>query len=150
MVKTAKRPPIPLNVSELEQIKVLRANGLTYHAISKKLGRDHKTIAKACRAPEMATEIEQVKVALADRFEDVAVRMLTAISKKGINALDDYRKTLSAAISADKMRLLRGQSTENLSIRAIVESIEREEKHAPPAIEAGEEREQQARERQEE
>ncbi len=85
----------------------------------------------------MAPQIEQVKVALADRFENVAVRMLTAISDKNIMALDAYKKTLSAAISTDKMRLLTGQSTENISLRAIVEQIEREER---------EERERPARE----
>ncbi len=127
----AKRPPIPLSISELEQVKVLRASGLTYHAISKQLGRDHKTIKKACLAPEMAPQIEQIKVALADRFENVAVRMLTAISDKDINALDAYKKTLSAAISTDKMRLLTGQSTENISLHAIIERIEREEREQP-------------------
>ncbi len=146
----AKRPPIPLDVSELEQIKVLRASGLTYHAISKKLGRDHKTIAKACRAPEMAPQIERVKSDLADGFEDLARRMVVSIKDEDITRINAYQRTVAAAVSTDKMRLLRGASTENLSIRAIVESIEREEKHAPPAIEAGEEREQQARERQEE
>jgi len=131
----------PLNVMELEQVKALRASGLTYHAISKQLGRNHKTIKKACLDPEMAPQIEQVKVALADRFENVAVRMLTAISDKDINALDAYKKTLSAAISTDKMRLLTGQSTENISLHAIIEKIEREER---------EERERPARERQKE
>ncbi len=130
----AKRPPIPLNVAELEQIKVLRASGLTFHAISKKLDRDHKTIAKACRAPEMAPQIAQVKVTLADRFENVAVRMLTAISDKGIDALDDYKKTLSAAISTDKMRLLTGQSTENIALHAIVEAMERDRKNGPKEL----------------
>ncbi len=134
----AKRPPIPLNVNELEQIKVLRASGLTFHAISKELGRDHKTIKKAAISPEMAPQIEQVKVALADRFENVAVRMLTAISDEDITRINAYQRTLSAAISTDKMRLLRGASTENISLHAIIERIEREER---------EERERPARER---
>ncbi len=119
-----------LNVSELEQVKVLRASGLTFHAIGKRLGRDHKTVAKACRAPAMATEIEKVKDTLADRFENVAVRMLTAISDSDIKALDAYKKTLSAAISTDKMRLLRDQSTENIALHAIVEEVERDERLA--------------------
>ncbi len=127
----AKRPPISLNVGELEQIKVLRASGLTFHAISKRLNRAPQTIKKACLTPEMAPQIAQVKVALADRFENVAVRMLTAISDEDINALDAYKKTLSAAISTDKHRLLTGQSTENISLHAIIERIEREEREQP-------------------
>ncbi len=131
------KKPVPLDTSELAQITVLRASGLTFHAISKQLGRAPQTIKKACLNPERAPQIAQVKVALADRFENVAVRMLTAISDKDIMALDAYKKTLSAAISTDKMRLLTGQSTENISLRAIIEKIEREER---------EERERPARE----
>ncbi len=141
----AKRPT-PLDTKEREQVKILRASGLTYHAISKELDRDPKTIKKACLDPEMAPQIEQVKVVLADRFENVAVRMLTAISDKDIMALDGYKKTLSAAIAADKYRLLSGQSTANLAIHEIVEAIEREgmnrkreekavpEKAVPPSV----------------
>ncbi len=125
------KKPVPLNASELAQITVLRASGLTFHAISKQLGRAPQTIKKACLNPERAPQIAQVKVALADRFENVAVRMLTAISDKDINALDAYKKTLSAAISTDKMRLLTGQSTENISLHAIIERIEREERERP-------------------
>ena len=121
----------PLDARELAQIKVLRASGLTFHAISKRLDRDPKTIKKACLTPEMAPQIEQVKVALADRFENVAVRMLTAISDEDITRINAYQRTLSAAISTDKMRLLRGASTENISLHAIIERIEREERERP-------------------
>ncbi len=137
----AKRPPIPLNVSELEQIKVFRANGASYHAIGKRLGRDHKTIKKACLDPEMATEIERVTVKLADRFEDLATRMVVSISDEDITRINAYQRTVAGAIAADKMRLLTGQSTENISLHAIIEKIEREER---------EERERPARERQKE
>ncbi len=125
------KKPIPLNASELAQITVLRASGLTFHAISKQLGRAPQTIKKACLAPEMAPQIEQVKVELADRFENVAVRMLTAISDEDIKGINAYQRTLSAAISTDKMRLLTGQSTENISLHAIIERIEREEREQP-------------------
>ncbi len=132
------KSPISLNVMELQQIKALRASGLTFHAISKRLDRDPKTIKKACLDPEMATEIEQVKVALADRFEDLAVRMVASISDEDITRISAYQRTLSGAIATDKMRLLRGASTENISLHAIIEAIERDD------------RERRARERQKE
>ncbi len=136
----AKRPT-PLNVMELEQVKVLRASGLTYHAISKQVDRDPKTIKKACLDPDMATEIEQVKVALADRFEDLAVRMIVSISDKDITRINALQRTTAAAIAVDKRRLLVGLSTQNISISAIVEEIHREEREererrARPAEEA--------------
>ena len=133
----AKRP-IPLNVMEREQVKVLRASGLTYHAISKELGRDPKTIKKACLDPEMAPQIEQVKVALADRFESIAVRMLTDITDRAIKKTNPYQRVLSAAIATDKLRLLRDQSTENLNILQIIERIERDgmSQKPPPEVES--------------
>jgi len=127
----AKRPPIPLNVSELEQVKVLRASGLTFHAISKKLGRDHKTVAAACRRPGMAGQIEALKEDLSDFFEGLARRMVTSISDGDITKINAYQRTLAAAVSIDKMRLLRGHSTENISLHAIIERIEREEREQP-------------------
>ena len=104
---------------------------MTFHAISKRLNRAPQTIKKACLTPERAPQIAQVKVALADRFENVAVRMLTAISDEDITRINAYQRTLSAAISTDKMRLLTGQSTENMSLHAIIEKIEREEREQP-------------------
>ncbi len=128
------KKPVPLNTRELAQITVLRASGLTFHAISKQLGRAPQTIKKACLNPERAPQIAQVKVALADRFEDVAVRMLTAISDEDITRINAYQRTLSAAISTDKMRLLTGQSTANIALHEIVEAMERERKNGPKEL----------------
>ncbi len=127
----AKRPPIPLNVMELEQIKVLRASGLTFHAISKRLGRDHKTIKKAAISPDMATQIKRVKGNLADGFEDIAIRMVASIDDNEIKSINPYQRTVSAAIAVDKMRLLREQSTQNIGIHTIVERIERKRRERP-------------------
>ncbi len=115
----------PVDTSELAQIKVLRAGGLSFRSIGRRLKRDHKTIKRATETPEMAPQIERVKVALADRFEDVAVRMLVSITDKSINGINAYQRTIAAAASVDKMRLLRDQSTQNVGIHAIVERIER-------------------------
>ncbi len=119
---------IPLNVMELQQVKALRASGATYHAISKRLDRDPKTVKKACLNPEMASQIEEVKVTLANRFEDLAVRMVASISDEDITRINAYQRTLAGAIAADKYRLLTGRSTENISLHAIIELIEREDR----------------------
>ncbi|MHC4277906.1 MAG: helix-turn-helix domain-containing protein [Planctomycetota bacterium] len=126
----AKRPT-PLNVSELEQIKALRASGLTYHAISKQLGRAPHTIKKACLKPQVAVQIEAIKEDLAASFEGLAKRMILSIADEDIKGINAYQRTLSAAVSTDKMRLLRGASTENISLHAIIEKIEREEREQP-------------------
>ena len=125
----AKRPT-PLNVRELEQVKVLRASGLTYHAISKELGRDPKTIKTACVEPQAAGEIERIKGDLAADFEVLAKRMIVSISDEDITRINAYQRTIAAAASVDKMRLLRHQSTQNIAIHTIVEEIERKEREA--------------------
>lgn len=123
-----RRPPKPLNISELEQIKALKASGLTYHAISKEINRDPKTIKKVCLAPRIANEIQVIKEELGDFFENLAKRMIASITEEDIKKINAYQRTLSAAVSIDKMRLLREQSTENISLAAIVEKIDREER----------------------
>ncbi len=56
------------------------------------------------------------------------MRMLTTISDEDITRINAYQRTVSAAVSTDKMRLLRGHSTENIALHAIVEQIEREDR----------------------
>ena len=128
----AKRSPIPLNVGELEQIKVLRASGFTPHAIGKRLGRDHKTIAKACRVPAMAMQIEETKSDLADDFEDLTRRFVASIKDDDIARINARDRVVSAGICTDKMRLLRGESTANIGIHTIVERIERKRRERQP------------------
>ncbi len=123
----AKRP-IPLNTKEREQVKVLRAAGLSFHAISKRLDRDPKTIKKACVEPQAAVQIKAIQEELAASFAGLAKRMLFSITDKDINGINAYQRTLSAAISIDKMRLLREQSTENIALHTIVEEVERDER----------------------
>ncbi len=122
----AKRPPNPLTTKELEQIKALRASGLTYHAISKEIGRDPKTVKKACLEPQTATEIQQIKDELADMFEGLAKRLLASITDEDILKINAYQRMLSSGIATDKMRLLRDRSTENIALHLIVEEIERD------------------------
>ncbi|MEW6214967.1 MAG: helix-turn-helix domain-containing protein [Nitrospirota bacterium] len=122
-----KRPPNPLTVKELEQIKALRASGLSFHAISKEIKRDPKTVKKACLEPQTANEIQVMKEELANFFEDLARRMITSITEEDIQKINAYQRTLSAGIATDKMRLLKEQSTENIAFHAIVEAINKKE-----------------------
>ncbi len=120
-----KRPA--LNVQELEEVKALRASGLTFHAIGKRLNRDLKTIKRVCLDPKMAMQIEETKIVLADHFGDIAVEMLVSISAKDIEKINALQRVTAAAIAVDKQRLLVGLSTQNVSISTIVEEIERSE-----------------------
>ena len=118
-----RRPPTPLDLKEKEKIKVLRASGKTYHAISKEIARDPKTVKKACLEPQIAREIKEIKEELAVFFEDMAKRMITSITDEDINKLSAYQRVLSSGISVDKMRLLRDESTENVSQRLVFKVV---------------------------
>lgn len=120
-----KRPPERLNTEELEQIKALRASGLTYHAVAKRIGRDAKTVKRACLQPEVANGIKAMKKKLADFFEDLAHRLLTSIKDGDIEKINVYQRVVSAGISVDKMRLLRDESTNNIGLVATIVSADR-------------------------
>jgi hypothetical protein len=124
----------PLNFDEIEQVKILRANGLTYNAISLKINRNPKTVKKACLVPEIAEEIREMQEELADSYEGLSRRMIDSISDEDIEKLNAYQRTISSGICTDKMRLLRNESTSNISIAANIEETERQIKEVEARI----------------
>ncbi|ODS34503.1 MAG: hypothetical protein SCARUB_00379 [Candidatus Scalindua rubra] len=109
----------PLNFDEIETVKLLRANGLTFHAISLKINRDPKTVKKACLDPIIASEIIEIQEVLADQYESLSRRMIDSITDDDINKLNAYQRTIASGICTDKMRLLRNESTENISMEKL-------------------------------
>ncbi len=114
-----RKPPNPLDLSEIEQIKVLKASGLSYYAVAKKVGRDSKTVKRCCIDPRNAEEIKEIQRELAGYFEDLSMRLITSVSNEDIERLNGYQRIISAGICVDKLRLLRNESTENISITAV-------------------------------
>ncbi len=114
-----RKPPNPLDLYEIEQIKVLKASGLSYYAVAKKVGRDHKTVKRCCIDPRNAEEIKAIQRQLASYFEDLSMRLITSISDEDIERLNAYQRIISAGISVDKLRLLRNESTQNVCIDTV-------------------------------
>ena len=114
---------IPLTLQEQEKVKTLSASGKTPHSIAKELNRSPHTIRRYLSCPEASTQIQEIKEELASMFEELGKRMLTSITDEDIQKINAYQRTVSAGISTDKMRLLKGQSTENLAIDAVLRSI---------------------------
>ena len=117
MARMGKRS---LSTIEIEQAKVLKASGCTYNAIGKELKRDRKTIKKALERPGVAQDVEVIRLSLADKWEDLANELIDSIKTDDITALSAYQRVISAGISTDKMRLLRGESTANVDIGALI------------------------------
>ncbi len=115
----ARKSPNPLTLYEIEQIKVLKASGLSYYAVARKLGRDSKIIRRCCQDPRNAEEIKDIQRELASYFEDLSMRLITSISDEDIERLNAYQRIISAGISVDKLRLLRNESTQNLAIDVV-------------------------------
>ncbi len=115
----ARKAPNPLDLYEIEQIKVLKASGLSYYAVAKKVGREPKTVKRCCMDPRNAEEIKVIQRELASYFEDLSMRLITSISDEDIEKLNCYQRVIAAGISVDKLRLLRNESTENISIDVI-------------------------------
>jgi hypothetical protein len=109
-----KKPGLTLD--EEEKIKTLIAMGKTYHAVALEIGRDAKTVKKYAIQSDTQVEIVEKKKELAEWFEGLAERMLESITDEDIGKISAYQRTLSAAVATDKMRLLRGNSTDNMEL----------------------------------
>ena len=114
---------IPLTLQEQEKVKTLSASGKTPHSIAKELNRSPHTIRRYLSCPEASTQIQEIKEELASMFEELGKRMLTSITDEDIQKINAYQRTISAGISTDKMRLLKGQSTENLAIDTTLRNL---------------------------
>ena len=129
----ARKAPKPLDLYEIEQIKVLKASGISYTAVAKKVGRDHKTVKRCCMDPRNAEEIKEIQRELAGYFEDLGVRLITSISDEDILKLNCYQRVIAAGIAVDKFRLLRNESTSNISIATIDANIEESDRQIKEA-----------------
>ena len=109
-----------LNLQEKELIKVLYAEGRTYYGISKEIKRSPHTIKKyLLSSPQIMEQVQEIKQELADMFDGLAKRMVSSITDEDIKNLDAYKRTISGGIAVDKMRLLRGEATQNISYQTM-------------------------------
>lgn len=129
---------VGLTVPEVERAKSLAALGYSYRRIGKELGRSDHAIAKLLRVPEVAAAVVEQKAELSDMFERLAVRTLEAVSAKDIEKASLQQKAISSGIFIDKSRLLRGESTSNVNISALlsVASLLRDRDDPPHALPA--------------
>jgi IS30 family transposase len=110
-----------LTSEEKEKLKIMIANGSSYNAVGRELGRDPKTVKRYAIEPEVSNEIKQKQQNLAEWYEDLAKRMLSSITDQDIEKINAYQRTVSAGIATDKLRLLTNQSTENVAL--LVEAV---------------------------
>lgn len=112
-----------LTTDEKELIKLLSAKGESCYAISLQVKRSPHTIKKYLSEPQTSLEVVEKKKELSDLFEDVARRMIESITNENIQNLDAYKRTLSAGIATDKMRLLKEQSTAHIILYQVHQHV---------------------------
>ncbi len=116
----------PLTVAELEKAKALSALGKSYRQIGLELNRSDKTIKKALtKTPEVIAEIRELKQEIAGLYGDLAQRILSSITDENIREAKLRDKVISAGVCTDKERLIKGQSTENISVNARIQALDR-------------------------
>ncbi len=113
-----------LSMEEKAIIKLLYAEGRSYHAISKEHNRSPHTIKKYLSEPQTQNEVAVKKQELADMYENMARKMVESITDENIKKINAYQRIVSSGICTDKMRLLRDQSTENIDLRTLHLSLE--------------------------
>lgn len=108
-----------LTLGELEKIKLLKADGLTTHAIARRVGRDDKTVLKALGRPGMEEAVGEIRKTLVEKYEEINHRCLDSVLQPGeIEKMTPDKKIVAAAVCTDKARLLNDMSTANLAIHA--------------------------------
>mgnify|MGYP003985447871 CR=1 FL=1 len=114
----------PLAYKEIQTLQILRASGLTYNAIAEQINRSPKTVKKATLDPMIASGIKEIQEELSDAYEGLARRMIDSISDEDILKINAYQRCISSGVATDKMRLLRNESTENISMQTISATAE--------------------------
>ncbi|HKM79935.1 MAG TPA: hypothetical protein VJY15_03110 [Candidatus Acidoferrum sp.] len=112
---------LPLNTEEIARVKQLSGLGRSARAIARELHRSPHTIARLLRLPVVAVEVQKIKGDLSQTFEGLAERLLASITDGDIAKLDGYKKTLSAAIAADKSLVLKGAPNVILGVEVLLQ-----------------------------
>jgi len=113
--------PAP-DLFEIEQMKIMAANGLTWHQIAKKTGRHPTTVKKTLESPEVKFQLAKMKADMADLFEDLSRRFLQSITQVDVEKINAYQRTVAAGICIDKSRLIKGDPTEHKRV-SVVQAI---------------------------
>lgn len=105
-----------LDDTDRATIALLAAEGKTANAIAKIVSRDPKSVRSQLAKPEMVERISEYQERLAEKFEKLTDKILDNVSEEDVRKASLQQKVISAATALDKMRLLRHQSTNNISI----------------------------------
>jgi len=129
-----KKGDVALNMEEIEKAKALSALGRSFRAIAAELHKSPHTVKKVLTgSAQVVEEVKARKADLAELFEERSRQTLDAVTPGDIEKASLLQKATSSAIFLDKARLLKGESTLNVSVDVllgIAKELRREERAA--------------------
>jgi Helix-turn-helix domain len=114
----------PLTETERERAKVLHASGKTPSAIAKSMGRSHHTLQKFLDKPEIQKQVSVQREELAGMFDQVAHRIVGAVTPEDVTKATLQQKMVSAGIAVDKAALLRGEIPTTVNVTVLLDAVE--------------------------
>lgn len=117
----------------------LRFRGFSFQEIANQFGVNKQTVYQRLRRiipdADRLPGYEAYKANQADFLDLKAYQTLQlTVTDTKLKQLDAYRGALTTAILTDKARLIRGESTQNLSVRGVVEHYQRDLEAATVAL----------------
>jgi hypothetical protein len=105
-----------LSSREKSRILKLSASGKSATAVSKKIGRNRRTVSKYLQDPG-------TKELLSDIYERLNRKILASITPEDMSKANLLQKTTSSAIMTDKTLVLRGQPTQ-IHVSYLLDAVE--------------------------
>jgi hypothetical protein len=88
------------------------------------MGRSHHTLQKFLNKPETREQVSVQREELAGMFDQVAGRVLDAVTQKDIEKANLVQKMTSAGIAIDKAAMLRGEMPSAINMVAVLDLAE--------------------------
>lgn len=113
-------PGKSLTIEEEVQVKTLFAEGRTYHAIAKQIGRSPHTIKAYLSHEDVQVEVLEKKAELETLYSNLATELIVSVTRQDIDKSSMLQKVTASGICTDKMRLLRNESTSNVAVDLMI------------------------------
>jgi hypothetical protein len=96
-----------VDLEEMTKIKTGIAGGASFREVARGIGRSPSTVHAIANKPEIAEEIQALRLEIAGDFEKLAKRALTNVTDKKLKTTSAYQSVLIAGIAAQRSTELR-------------------------------------------
>lgn len=127
---SAKQPRMP-KITYAKAFELIAVKGMSFREAAAILDVKHPSLWEFCKANDIhhKDELVRYKKHRADIIDAKGKLLLDSLTTDSVNSMDPYKRIVGYGILYDKMRLERGQSTQNVAYQDIaggIEEIDRE------------------------